>query len=69
MPMVRRWAVYRVDETYFLQVGSHPSEGLAAMEALRLASATGATHHIIEQIISRQAAVEQHGRPQVMQRF
>ena len=33
------------------------------MEALRLASCTGATHHIAEQILSRQAAIDQHTRP------
>jgi hypothetical protein len=64
--MVRRWAIFRVAGETFVQVGAHPSKGRAAMEALTLASSTGATHHIIEQILSRQAAVEQHARPPVM---
>jgi len=64
--MVRRWAIFRVAGETFVQVGAHPSKGLAAMEALRLASSTGATHHIAEQILSRQAAIEQHVRPPVM---
>jgi 3-hydroxyisobutyrate dehydrogenase-like beta-hydroxyacid dehydrogenase len=67
--MVRRWAVYRVAEEHFVQVGAAPSQGVAAAEALRLASATGATHHVVEQIISRRAAIEQQTRPQVMRRF
>jgi hypothetical protein len=61
--MVRRWAIFRVADGTFIQVGAHPSKGLAAMEALRLASCTSATHHIAEQILSRQAAIEQHARP------
>jgi hypothetical protein len=64
--MVRRWAIFRVADETFIQVGAQPSKGLAAMEALRLASSTGATHHIAEQILSRQAAIEQHVRPPVM---
>ena len=63
MPMVRRWAIFRVAEETFLLVGAHPSKGIAAMEALRLASSTGAAHHIAEQIISRRAAIEQQARP------
>jgi hypothetical protein len=61
--MVRRWAIFRVAEETFVQVGAHPSKGMAAMEALRLASSTGAAHHIAEQIISRRAAIEQQARP------
>ena len=63
MPMVRRWAIFRVAEETFLLVGAHPSKGIAAMEALRLASSTGAAHHIAEQIISRRAAIELRARP------
>lgn len=69
MAMVRRWAIYRVADEHFVQVASQPSQGSAAAEALRLASATGATHHVVEQIISRRAAVELQTRPQVMRRF
>jgi hypothetical protein len=60
--MVRRWAIFRVAEETFVQVGAHPSKGMAAMEALRLASSTGAAHHIAEQIISRRAAIELRAR-------
>jgi hypothetical protein len=67
--MVRRWAIFRVADEAFIQVGAHPSKGLAAMEALRLASCTGATHHIAEQILSRWAAVEQHARPATLGRL
>jgi hypothetical protein len=67
--MVRRWAIFRVAGETFVQVGAHPSKGLAAMEALRLASSTGSTHHIIEQILSRQAAIEQHARPPLMRQL
>ena len=63
MPMVRRWAIFRVADEPFGQVGAHPSKGIATMEALRLASSTGAEHHIAEQIISRRAAIQQHARP------
>lgn len=63
MPMVRRWAIFRVADETFMQVGAQPSKGLAAMEALRLASSTGAAHHIVEQIISRRVAIEQQARP------
>ena len=63
MRMVRRWAIFRLADDSFIQVGAHPSKGLAAMEALRLASSTGATHHIAEQILSRQAAVEEQRSP------
>ena len=66
MPMVRRWAIFRVAGETFVQVGAHPSKGTAAMEALRLASSTGAAHHIAEQIMSRRAAIEQHARPTMM---
>lgn len=69
MRMVRRWAIFRVADETFIQVGAHPSKGLAAMEALRLASSTGATHHIAEQILSRQAAIEQHARPAALRRL
>ena len=62
MPMVRRWAIFRVGDQSFVQVGAHPSKGIAAMEALQLASSTGAAHHIAEQIISRRAAIEQQAR-------
>ena len=62
MPMVRRWAIFRVAEETFVQVGAHPSKGIAAMEALQLASSTGAAHHIAEQIISRRAAIELRAR-------
>ena len=68
MRMVRRWAIFRVADETFIQVGAHPSKGLAAMEALRLASSTGATHHIAEQILSRQTAVEQHALPAALRR-
>ena len=63
MPMVRRWAIFRVADETFIQVGAHPAKGIAAMEALRLACSTGAAHHIAEQIISRRAAIEQQARP------
>ena len=43
--------------------------GLAAKEALRLATATGVPHHIVEQILSRSAAIEQQARPYVTRRF
>ncbi|KAB2937100.1 MAG: hypothetical protein K8F92_12010 [Hyphomicrobium sp.] len=66
LPMVRRWAIYRVNGEVFVQVGAQPSQGLAATEALRMASASGATHHIVEQIISRRAAIEQYARLQAM---
>ena len=69
MPMVRRWAIFRVADETFIQVGAHPTRGTAAMEALRLASSTGAAHHIAEQIISRRAAIEQHARPIVARSF
>ncbi len=69
MPMVRRWAIFRVADETFIQVGAHPTRGTAAMEALRLASSTGAAHHIAEQIISRRAAIEQHARPIVARNF
>lgn len=68
MAMVRRWAIFRVAGENFIQVGAQPSKGLAAMEAVRLASSTGATHHIAEQILSRQAAIEQHARPPALLR-
>jgi hypothetical protein len=67
--MVRRWAIFRVADETFIQVGAHPTRGTAAMEALRLASSTGAAHHIAEQIISRRAAIEQHARPIVTRNF
>jgi hypothetical protein len=67
--MVRRWAIFRVADETFIQVGAHPTRGTAAMEALRLASSTGAAHHIAEQIISRRAAIEQHARPIVARNF
>jgi hypothetical protein len=66
--MVRRWAIFRVDEEFHVQVGSHPNKGLAAMEALRLADCTGMAHHVAEQIISRHAALEQQIRPLVGRR-
>ena len=69
MPMVRRWAIFRVADETFIQVGAHPSKGLAAMEALRLASGTGMTHHIAEQILSRQAAVDEHARAPALRRL
>ena len=69
MPMVRRWAIFRVADETFMQVGALPSKGLAAMEALRLASSTGASHHIAEQIISRRAAIEQHARPSAVRSY
>ena len=69
MPMVRRWAIFRVADETFIQVGAHPSKGRAAMEALRLASCTGATHHIAEQILSRQAAVDEHTRLPALRRL
>ena len=68
MRMVRRWAIFRVAGENFIQVGAQPSKGLAAMEAVRLANSTGATHHIAEQILSRQAAIEQHARPAALLR-
>jgi hypothetical protein len=67
--MVRRWAIFRVGkEGSIEQVGAQPSRGLAATEALRLADATGATHHIAEQIMSRREAIEQYARAMVMLR-
>jgi 3-hydroxyisobutyrate dehydrogenase-like beta-hydroxyacid dehydrogenase len=69
MAMVRRWAIYRVAEEHFMQVASQPSQGSAAAEALRLASATGAAHHVVEQIISRSAALEMQMRPRMMHQF
>jgi hypothetical protein len=68
MAMVRRWAIFRVGEDFFLQVGAHPSKGMAAAEALRMASYSGIPHHIAEQIISRHAALEQHARPPIVRR-
>jgi hypothetical protein len=67
--MVRRWAIFRVADETFIQVAAQPSKGLAAMEALRLASSTGATHHIAEQIAPRRLAVESFGRVTGLQRF
>jgi hypothetical protein len=69
MPMVRRWAIFRIADETFIQVGAHPSKGLAAMEALRLASCTGAAHHIVEQILSRQAAVDEYTRLPALRRL
>ena len=62
MAMVRRWAIFRVSGDVTVQVGAQPSKGLAAMEAMRLAGATRIPHHIAEQIISRQACLQQYDR-------
>jgi hypothetical protein len=67
--MVRRWAVFRVSGDLFAQVGSAPSQGLAATEALQLAAATRVPHHIAEQIISRETVLAQQARSIVMRRF
>ena len=69
MAMVRRWAIFRVADDVQQQVGAHPSKGAAATEAVRLASITGMTHHIVEQITSRRQAIEGYGRAIAHQRF
>lgn len=69
MTMVRRWAIFRIGDDFVVQVGSHPAKGLAAVEALRMAACTGVPHHIAEQIISRQAALEQQALPAIGFRF
>jgi hypothetical protein len=69
MAMVRRWAIFRVADDVQQQVAAHPSKGAAATEAMRLASITGMTHHIVEQITSRRFAVEGYGRATALQRF
>jgi hypothetical protein len=69
MAMVRRWAIFRVGEEFIVQVGARPSKGLAAVEAMTLARATGIPHHIAEQIMSRHAAIEQYGRPPTLRRI
>ena len=69
MAMIRRWAIFRVAEDLHQQVGAHPSKGAAAVEAMRLASITGMSHHVVEQITSRRLALESYGRAIGLQRF
>jgi hypothetical protein len=69
MAMVRRWAIFRVADDLHQQVGAHPSKGAAAVEAMRLASITGMSHHVVEQITSRRFALESYGRAIGLQRF
>ena len=62
MRMVRRWAVFKVEGEEATLAGGHPSQGIAAMEALRLSSETGAAHHVAEQIVPLQALLDQIDR-------
>ena len=69
MAMIRRWAIFRVADDLQQQVGAHPSQGAAAMEAMRLASITRMPHHIVEQIAPRRLAAAGYGRATAHQRF
>ena len=59
MNMVRRWAIFRVEGEAIVLASGHPSQGIAAMEALRLTSETGITHSVAEQIAPWQVLLEQ----------